>query len=199
MSIRSEVLELAVLGVLHDQPLHGYELRKKLTTTLGSLRTFSYGSLYPALRSMTVAGLITADQPTSAGQASAVPPLAGKRSRIVYRLTADGKERFQALVSSADPDAYDDDSFDVRMAFFGRTDASVRLRVLEGRRRRLEERVENLRASAGRTRERMDVYTLHLQKHGLELAEREVRWLSGLIDDERSHNESAPPVNPDTS
>ena len=152
MSIRSEVLELAVLGVLHDQPLHGYELRKKLTTTLGSLRTFSYGSLYPALRSMTVAGLITADQPTSAGQVSAVPPLAGKRSRIVYRLTADGKERFQALVSSADPDAYDDDSFDVRMAFFGRTDASVRLRVLEGRRRRLEERVENRRASAGRTR-----------------------------------------------
>ncbi|MGZ6825642.1 MAG: PadR family transcriptional regulator, partial [Mycobacteriales bacterium] len=39
------MLELAVLGLLHEAPLHGYELRQRLKATLGSFRAFSYGSL----------------------------------------------------------------------------------------------------------------------------------------------------------
>ena len=55
-------------------------------------------------------------------------------------------------------------------------------RVLE----RLEERLENVRTSTQRGRERADSYTLELQRHGLESVEREVRWLTELIDRERS-------------
>ena len=55
---RSGVLELAVLGLLHETPMHGYELRKRLSGTLGSLRAFSYGSLYPCLKQLTVLGWI---------------------------------------------------------------------------------------------------------------------------------------------
>ena len=44
------MLELAILGLLKEQPLHGYELKKRLGETLGSLWGISYGSLYPALR-----------------------------------------------------------------------------------------------------------------------------------------------------
>jgi len=61
----------------------------------------------------------------------------------------------------------------------------VRLRILEGRRSRLEERVDALRQSLSRTRERVDAYTLELQHHGLESVEREVRWLNELIQTER--------------
>src|SRR4051812_20969628 len=43
------VLELAVLGLLSEQPLHGYELKKRLSETLGPLWGISFGSLYPAL------------------------------------------------------------------------------------------------------------------------------------------------------
>jgi hypothetical protein len=39
-----------------------------------------------------------------------------------------------------------------------------------------------------RTRERLDGYTLELQRHGLESVEREVRWLTELIDTERASN-----------
>ena len=48
MSRRGEVLELAVLGLLHDSPMHGYELRKRLNALLGPFRALSYGTLYPA-------------------------------------------------------------------------------------------------------------------------------------------------------
>ena len=72
----------------------------------------------------------------------------------------------------------------MHFAFFGRTDAAIRLRILEGRRSRLEERLDLFRQSVTRTRERLDRYTLEAQRHGLESVEREVRWLNELIQTE---------------
>jgi len=125
------VLELAVLGSLHERPMHGYELRKQLNALLGSFRALSYGTLYPALKALLARRLIAEDHPED-------PAQAGKRSKIVYRLTAEGKERFQDLLGEAGPSAWDDETFGVHFAFFSRTDADVRLRILEGRRSRLE-------------------------------------------------------------
>ena len=51
------MLEFAILGLLHQSPMHGYELRKQLAEVLGGLRSISYGSLYPALKRMHAAGL----------------------------------------------------------------------------------------------------------------------------------------------
>jgi DNA-binding PadR family transcriptional regulator len=183
-SKRSELLELAVLGLLHESPMHGYELRKRLSSVLGTFRAISYGSLYPCLKDLAARGWLIEDTEASAPAADA-PALSGKRGRIVYRLTAEGKEHFQTLIGDAGPDTWEDERFGVRLAFFGRTEASVRLRILEGRRSRLEERVDALRTSLARTRERLDSYTLELQQHGLESVEREVRWLDELIASER--------------
>jgi DNA-binding PadR family transcriptional regulator len=176
---RPGVLEFAILGILHESPMHGYELRKRCNAVLGSFRAFSYGSLYPCLKALLLAGWIAEE-----GDGAAAP-LAGKRSRIVYRLTAEGKERFQELAGESGPSSWEDDGFGVHFAFFARTDAATRLRILEGRRSRLEERMDGFRSSLARTRERVDSYTLELQRHGLESVEREVRWLNELIESER--------------
>ncbi len=178
MAKRSGVLEFAVLGLLHESPMHGYELRKRLTNQLGAFRALSYGSLYPCLKSLVQQGFIAeSTDPAEPGS---------RRSKIVYQLTADGKEHFQELLGESGPGSWEDETFGVRFAFFGRTDADTRMRILVGRRGRLEERLENLRGSFSRTRERLDDYTLALQGHGLESVEREVRWLNELIDDERN-------------
>jgi DNA-binding PadR family transcriptional regulator len=182
---RSDVLEFAVLGILHESPMHGYELRKRLNATLGSFRAFSYGSLYPCLKALLAAGLVSE-------QGGATPVAVGKRSKIVYQLTAEGKEHFASLLGETGPSSWDDEGFGVHFAFFGRTDRETRLRILEGRRSRLEERMAGFRAALARSRERLDSYTLELQRHGLESVEREVRWLSELIDDERRRRESPP-------
>lgn len=184
MTRRGAALELAVLGLLHDAPMHGYELRKQLIALLGWGRVLSYGTLYPCLKALTKAGLIIADPPTTPPTDPAEPR--GRRNRIVYRLTAEGKEHFAAAMEDSGPTAWDDESFGVRFAFFGRTDSPTRMRILEGRRTRLEERLDNVRQSAARGRERADSYTLELQRHGLESVEREVKWLTELIDRERS-------------
>lgn len=182
MPKRTSVLEFAVLGLLHDAPMHGYELRKRLNAVLGSFRAISYGSLYPCLKQLLAAGFIAEAGPADAG----APALTGRRARIVYQLTADGKERFEQLLTVTGPDAWDDERFDVHFAFFSRTDAEVRMRILQGRRSRLEERLNALRTSMSRTAERVDGYTQELARHGLDAVEREVRWLSELIANEQS-------------
>jgi DNA-binding PadR family transcriptional regulator len=202
---RSGTLELAVLGLLHETPLHGYELRKRLNSLLGTFRAWGYGSLYPCLKDLLVQGLIAEEPPADAdaGQArrtgqdrprpGQARPRSGRRSKIVYRLTADGKERLQDLLAEAGPAAWEDDGFGVHFAFFGQTRADIRLRILEGRRTRLEERLDGVRAAMSRTRERLDSYTLELHRHGLESVEREVRWLNELIASERESGAAAPP------
>ena len=184
---RSGVLELAVLGLLDQSPMHGYELRKRLSGVLGTFHAISYGSLYPCLKDLVARGWLVED---GEGEATG---LSGKRARIVYRLTAEGKEHFQQLIAEAGPDTWEDERFGVRLAFFGRTEASVRMRILEGRRSRLEERLDTLRQSLARSRERLDSYTLELQQHGLDSVEREVRWLDELIASERDAQPAGAP------
>lgn len=185
MSRRSGILEFAVLGLLRESPMHGYELRKRLNTSLGIFRAFSYGTLYPCLKTLVANGWLIEESSVPPEDTPAVP-LTGRRAKIVYRLTAEGKEHFEDLLSQTGPDAYEDEHFAARFAFFGQTSRDVRMRVLEGRRSRLEERLEKMRASLARTRERLDDYTLELQRHGMESVEREVRWLNELIESERS-------------
>ncbi|MFG3662237.1 PadR family transcriptional regulator [Streptomyces sp. NPDC047706] len=185
MSRRSGILEFAVLGLLRESPMHGYELRKRLNTSLGVFRAFSYGTLYPCLKTLVTNGWLI-EEPGNTSEDALAAPLAGRRAKIVYRLTAEGKEHFEQLLAQTGPDAYEDETFAARFAFFGQTSRDVRMRVLEGRRSRLEERLEKMRTSLARTRERLDDYTLELQRHGMESVEREVRWLNELIESERA-------------
>jgi DNA-binding PadR family transcriptional regulator len=174
---RGETIELAVLGLLHEGPMHGYELRKRLNLMLGWGRVLSYGSLYPALKKMLRGALI-------AEVASTTTPVT-RRPRIVYQLTDKGLAEFQRLMSEVGPTAWEDDNFDIRFAFFGQTDMEIRLRVLEGRRTRLQERLDRVQSQLAMTQKEVDRYAAELQRHGVESVEREVRWLSDLINAER--------------
>jgi len=174
------MVELAVLGLLHEAPMHGYELRKRLHETLGAFRAFSCGSLYPTLRRMLRGGLI-AEEPEDSGSRGW-----GRRARRVYRLTAEGERRFAELVGNSGPQACDDGAFGVHVAFFSRTPAEARMRILEGRRRRVEQRREGLREHLTKEGQRLDRYTLELHRLGLDHSEREVRWLNELIEHERA-------------
>ncbi|AUH67554.1 MULTISPECIES: PadR family transcriptional regulator [Gordonia] len=180
------MLEMAILGLLLESPMHGYELRKRLTGLLGAFRAFSYGSLYPTLRRMQADGLIAEDEPeTSTGTKV-------RRARRVYRLTPAGESRFTELVADTGPQNYTDDGFGVHLAFFSRTPAVARMRILEGRRRQVEERREGLRDLLGRATRSNDHYTRQMHELSLETSEREVQWLNKLIADEASGSVGTP-------
>lgn len=178
MARRGETIELAVLGLLHEGPMHGYQLRKRLNLMLGWGRVLSYGSLYPALKKMLRNQLIEETAVSAAGATS-------RRPKIVYEVTPAGTAEFERLMSEVGPTAWEDDNFDIRFAFFSSTDMEIRLRVLEGRRTRLQERLDRVQGELAMTQAEVDRYAAELQRHGVESVQREVRWLSDLIDAER--------------
>lgn len=161
--------------------MHGYQLRKRLNLMLGWGRVLSYGSLYPALKKMLRNRLIEETAISAAGAISA----ASRRPKIVYEVTPGGTAEFERLMSEVGPTAWEDDNFDIRFAFFSSTDMEIRLRVLEGRRTRLQERLDRVQGELAMTQAELDRYAAELQRHGVESVQREVRWLSDLIDAER--------------
>ncbi len=195
------MLELAILGLLKEQPLHGYELKKRLGETLGFLWGVSYGSLYPALRRLEKAGAIEIVAPGSATSAPVPMPATGsidgetaaarlrrlpkptRRTRKQYRLTARGDELFAELLTGDDaPGADEERAFALKFAFFRHLAGDARLALLERRRAGLNERLAEARGSAPR---RGDRYTRSLAEHRTESTARDLAWLDELIAAER--------------
>ncbi|MEU9192998.1 PadR family transcriptional regulator [Streptomyces hundungensis] len=63
------MLELAILGFLYEAPLHGYELRKRITALTGHVRPVGESTLYPAIKRLEKAGLLARE--TQPGTAAA--------------------------------------------------------------------------------------------------------------------------------
>lgn len=175
------MLELAILGLLKERSMHGYQLSKRLTDTLGGFWRVSYGSLYPTLKRLEAQGAVEQvfDEQT-----------VGRRKNV-YRVTEKGEKLFQELLEEAGAESSaEDNRFRVRLAFFKYLAPDTRIRLLERRRAFLEERLSTIKTSLATTRERFDTYTLSLMQHGREATEQDIAWLNGLIATERRQSES---------
>jgi DNA-binding PadR family transcriptional regulator len=202
------MLELAVLGLLEEQPLHGYELKKRLGETLGFLWGVSYGSLYPALRRLEADGAIEIVAPRPAPAAAPVPTgsitgdvaaaklrsvadrisSAGRRTRKAYRITARGKELLVELFLGDDERADPEKLFALKLAFCGHVPPEARLRMLERRRAVLAERLTEAHAptSARPSRRAPDRYLTSLMEHRTRSTQRDLEWVDELIAAEQS-------------
>jgi len=174
------MLDLAVLGLLKEKPMYGYELKKTLDERLG--RSASFGSLYPTLKRLDKKGLVASDLPRSE---------AGRRKNV-YRMTPAGESEFARILEHCGPNAGEDrDDFMIRLAFFKWTPPETRKRLLERRRGYLQDRLESLKESLRTLRERMDAYALELMQHEANETERGIRWLERMLEDERTGGEAA--------
>jgi DNA-binding PadR family transcriptional regulator len=170
------MLELAILGLLKERSMHGYQLSKRLTDALGGFWRVSYGSLYPTLKRLEREGAVE----------QVFDEVTVGRRKNVYRITATGETLFLELLEEAGHDSSTEENrFRVRLAFFKYLAPDARIRLLERRRAHLEDRLSTIKASLATTRERFDTYTLSLMQHGRETTEQDIAWLNGLIAAER--------------
>ena len=204
------MLELAILGVLKEQELHGYELKKRLTDALGAFSSVSFGSLYPALARLEAAGAVRAVTPAAqepppapavpmtgsiAGEAAAfrarraaTRPARSSRTRKVYAITERGEALFEELLVTDSTSGDDDRAFNLKLAFCRYLPPERRLGLFEQRRALLVERLAKARTN--RTRKGRDLYTQSLVDHGAETTERDISWLDRLIAIERQGGET---------
>jgi DNA-binding PadR family transcriptional regulator len=188
------MLELAILGLLQEQPLHGYELKKRVGETLGTLWGISYGSLYPALRRLERDGAIESVESSPrdvlpmpstgslAGDLAAArvrrAPKASRRTRKVYRLTPRGADRLRQLLVDDDAGGDDERTFALKLVFCGQLDRAARLELLERRRAALADRLSRARRS-GNSRD--DRYARSLFEHRTQSTQRDLEWVEALI------------------
>lgn len=171
------MLELAVLGLLKEQPLHGYALRKLLTQRLGAFWRVSFGSLYPTLRKLERAGSIERVRDEDGA----------RRRRQVYRITPKGEQQFLSLLEPGEASGWDEEKFPLRLAFFRYLRPETRIRLLERRRAELVQRLGDSRTSLERAEvDGTDGYVVALIRHGVERTAADVTWLDELIAAERS-------------
>jgi DNA-binding PadR family transcriptional regulator len=174
------MLEMAVLGLLKEQDMHGYELKKRLSDVFGVPSSVSFGSLYPALARLEAAGAVRA-VPQVTGPA--VTSRRADRRRKVYGITAVGADMFGDLLSATEGGGEDERSFHLRLAFARYLPPESRLGLLEQRRAVLGDRLAQL-ASRARAR-RDDRYMRILSERQREALSGDVSWLDRLIEEER--------------
>ena len=102
MARRAELLEFAVLGLLHESPMHGYELRKRLNTALVAFRALSYGSLYPALRDLLAREWIAEARQATGGSGSRRARIRGRSMTFPPMMSMSG---CRSIVARAGPSA----------------------------------------------------------------------------------------------
>jgi DNA-binding PadR family transcriptional regulator len=196
------MLELAVLGLLAEQPRHGYDLKKRLSETLGPLWGISFGSLYPALRRLEREGAIeeVTDPEGNPAPATFVPTgsLKGdlaaarmrlrarptRRTRRAYTITARGREMFTELLTEETDD--DERAFAVKLLFCGHLEPAARLAFLERRRAQLNQRLVAARKPATRA---IDRYSRSLLEHRARSTQNDLDWIADLIAQERAEQQ----------
>jgi len=199
------VLDLAILGLLQESDLHGYEIRRRLRDSLGLMANISFGSLYPALARLEAQGAVSAIEPGMApvtgvamgslsGELAALRArrskvVVAKKARKVYRITPLGRELFTRLLE--DPSAGDDPrTFTLRLSFARHLAPDVRRSLLERRRAQLVERLSEVRSATARND--LDVYARAVVEHTAAGVALDIAWLDGLIAHEGAPQHTSP-------
>jgi DNA-binding PadR family transcriptional regulator len=192
------MLELAILGLLKEQELHGYELKKRLVDTLGFMSGVSFGSLYPALSRLETAGAVKAVESRAVAPIPHTGSLGGElaafrnrkaaasrgsRGKKVYGITVRGEQLFEELLAAETQSSDDDRVFNLRLAFARYLPPDARIGMLERRRAHLVERLIQLRIRVQAAR---DTYARSLVEHDREAAEHDLTWIERLIAAERA-------------
>lgn len=191
-------LELALLGILGDAELHGYELKKRLDTVLPPWSSVSFGSLYPALNRLERSGDVRSvadDEPShdsgpttpSTGTLSgelatfrsrladrSTRPARTRRGRKVYSITADGRARLVDQLAEGDP--ADDRTFVLQIAFGRHLGANQRLSVFARRKAELSQRLDTARADTA-----TDHWQEILRQRTVNNLNDEIAWIDELM------------------
>ena len=88
-TIKMSLSKFFILRVLHDAPMHGYEIARAVERTTNGCCSPKEGTIYPVLREFEEGGYVTC-----------VSELVSGRQRKTYTLTEKGREAFRVGVAA---------------------------------------------------------------------------------------------------
>jgi PadR family transcriptional regulator, regulatory protein PadR len=87
--IKMSLSKFFILSVLHQRPMHGYEIARQVEKATSGCCSPTEGTIYPVLREFERGGYVTVRAETVSG-----------RGRKVYALTAKGRQAFRVAVTA---------------------------------------------------------------------------------------------------
>lgn len=174
------MLDFIALGMVLDESLTGYDIKKEIEAGVGNFYAASYGSLYPALKRLTVKGYLAMTE-----------ELHGNRQKKYYEATELGKAAFLEWLSSPFDSSSGADSLLARIYFFGVLPQEIRERQLQEYESHYQQILRKFQAMEKRLSkvamddEYFEMSTLYL---GLQHLQDSIRWLR-LIKEKRPLSE----------
>jgi DNA-binding PadR family transcriptional regulator len=172
-------IDYSILGVLMEQPSHGYSIKKTLGESISKDLGINDGQLYPALARLESRGWI----------AKRVVPQRRNPAKHLYRVTEEGERAFYGWLRDPEPDPqparYDyfwKHDFLQRCTFFRYLEpeeirSQVRQKIAE-----IERRISDLEGVAARLRARQDdPYRRMIVEYGIRYQRMRLEWLDDLL------------------
>jgi DNA-binding PadR family transcriptional regulator len=174
------MLELAALGFLQKQPLHGYRLKQQLELFMSGCISVNYGAIYPLLKRLEARGDIV----TLGEEAGESGP-----SRKVYCITEAGRDRWRQEMLEHPHESWVNSRsrFIIKYFFFSHLHPTERVKLLDQRLTVCQSRLrelegENIAGSA-------DFYEATAWRRHLANLRFEIDWLLEQIKRERQKQE----------
>jgi DNA-binding PadR family transcriptional regulator len=173
------MLELATLGFLQKQPLHGYRLKQQLELFMSGCISVNYGAIYPMLKRLEARGDIVTLEEESGELGS---------SRKVYCITDAGRDRWRRKMLEYPHESWVNSRsrFIIKYFFFSHLHPTERIKLLEQRLLVCRLRLQDLEREdmAGST----DRYEATAWRRHLANLRFEIDWLLEQLEQEQLEN-----------
>jgi PadR family transcriptional regulator, regulatory protein AphA len=158
-----------ILGLLTQQPMSGYDIKRFLKSLSWLIDVPSLGSLYPSLHTLLKDGLVTVE--VVAGQ--------DRPSRKIYSITETGKEALQTWLKQPSESNASLKKFVMRLALAGQLSQVGLLAHLEQRRARVA--AHKMTLEQANEAKGADLGERLMLDYGLSLAAAELAWLDSTL------------------
>ena len=167
------MLDYIAMGMVLDNALTGYDIKKEIEAGVGNFYTASYGSLYPALKRLTDKGYLAMTE-----------KLQGNRTKKYYEATELGKSAFFEWLSSPFNSNSSSDSLLARIYFFSELPDDIRkqqLQEFELYHQQILRKLQSMekKLSLSTDSDYFELSTLYL---GLQHLQDSIRWFGHIIE-----------------
>lgn len=155
----------ALLGLLANHARTGYELKAAIDRSTRFFWAASYGQIYPELKRLEEAGLVTSSDDPHGG-----------RKRTVYAITPAGEDALRAWLTDDGPTTFEmRDEALLKFFFAGSLSTEEALGVVRAKRAQHEQKLAALRAIEEDV-EQVGGFAYRTLRHGIELQEHVIQW-----------------------
>lgn len=169
------MLELAALGLLQQEPLHGYRLKQKLERFMSGCISVNYGAVYPLLKRLEERGLISVlvEEDGEAGS-----------GRRIYSITQAGRSAWKGQMLEQPQESWVNSRsrFLIKFFFFSHLAPSERIQLLQHRLLRCQLRLD----SRDLQPDSDDLYQVSVLQYGSQMVQTEIHWLEQQLQQEET-------------